>query len=852
MDKLAAFLREGDCLMSIAFDPGYVAEPFLTLCRDFPGPEVYDPDDFRIEWGPIFHRGRLDGTARILLIGQDPAQNENIVRRILVGVAGQRAQGFLRKLGLTRSYVLINAFLYSVFGQAAGQSHANDPPIIDYRNRWIDAILDSSPIEAVVAMGALAKGAWIAWKNARPAHPKRNVAVAHLTHPTQPESASAGDPTRLAQHTQALLTNWNAARALIRPTLTQTDSSPIAANYGATWKPAEIVRIPSLDLPAGIPDWMRNRDRWAARVGSTVAAKRANITLTVPADVFTAVAPPIPVRAPLAARGTRLAPAALAALPAERATGLLALTGTVVTMTSTILADHTIYIRDGVIDAVRPRGSAAPAGFEAVATLDTKALIFPGLIDLHNHLAYNVLPLWTVPKKFANRDDWSGLKDYKQLVSQPMSALADLPGALPALCRYVECKAMFGGATTSQGIALVNHNNVRTFFRGLLRNAESTNDPALPAAQARIGDVLANDLAKFRKTLASAKSCYILHLAEGSDPEARSHFLALKDGTKWALSGALAGIHCVPLTAQDFKILADHGSAMVWSVLSNLLLYGQTADVQAAKAAGIRIGLGPDWSPSGSKNLLGELKVARAYSDLSGGLFTDEELVALATRNAASILKWDSLIGTIEPGKLADLLIVRGSKSKPYTALIKAAETDIELLVIGGIRRYGVPALMKKAAPGLETVKIGGEARVLNLWPAAPAGTDDEDDDQPNLPGVTFADARKLLKDALANLGTLAPAAPHLRALNALATGGWQLALDEIEHTGKELRMTAGLSPRVARRGITRPVAAAVAAPIKPVALDPPTVADDPTFLKRLKAQKNLPAKLASRVAALY
>ena len=60
--------------------------------------------------GPIFHRGRLDGSARVLVIGQDPAASENVVRRILVGTAGKRFQGFLSKLGVTRSYVMITRF----------------------------------------------------------------------------------------------------------------------------------------------------------------------------------------------------------------------------------------------------------------------------------------------------------------------------------------------------------------------------------------------------------------------------------------------------------------------------------------------------------------------------------------------------------------------------------------------------------------------------------------------------------------------------------------------------------------------------------------------------------------------
>ena len=96
------------------FDPGYVAEPYLTLCAEYPEADVYPPDQFRLEWGPIFHRGRLDGSARVLIIGQDPAQHETVVRRILVGEAGRRVQGFLAKLGITRSHVFINAYLYSV------------------------------------------------------------------------------------------------------------------------------------------------------------------------------------------------------------------------------------------------------------------------------------------------------------------------------------------------------------------------------------------------------------------------------------------------------------------------------------------------------------------------------------------------------------------------------------------------------------------------------------------------------------------------------------------------------------------------------------------------------------------
>src|SRR3954466_415061 len=106
------------------FDPGPVQEPFASLVADYPGTEVYPAKSFRVEWGPIFHRGRLDGSARLLVLGQDPGAHEAFVRRILLGEAGQRVQGFLRKLGIERSYAMVNTFLYSVYGQSGGERHA--------------------------------------------------------------------------------------------------------------------------------------------------------------------------------------------------------------------------------------------------------------------------------------------------------------------------------------------------------------------------------------------------------------------------------------------------------------------------------------------------------------------------------------------------------------------------------------------------------------------------------------------------------------------------------------------------------------------------------------------------------
>src|SRR5262245_28558578 len=85
------------------------------------------------------------------------------------------------------------------------------------------------------------------------------------------------------------------------------------------------------------------------------------------------------------------------------------LDGRVVTMDHSfhVLDRGRVYVRAGDIVAVRKAGAAAPAGFADVPVIKTRGTIFPGLIELHNHLSYNVLPLWQVPRIFAHRGQWS-------------------------------------------------------------------------------------------------------------------------------------------------------------------------------------------------------------------------------------------------------------------------------------------------------------------------------------------------------------------------------------------------------------------------------------------------------------
>jgi cytosine/adenosine deaminase-related metal-dependent hydrolase len=548
----------------------------------------------------------------------------------------------------------------------------------------------------------------------------------------------------------------------------------------------------------------------------------------------------------------------------------LALGGRIATMDAdfNVLPDAVIYIDKGRIVALRPRNQAAPPGFGATPVTQTGGTLFPGFIELHNHLAYNALPLWSpVPKLYQDRGQWPTHPDYRKLISGPMTVIGEhrdasgRPALLAPLVRYVECKCLLGGCTTSQGIMLNSNAGVQRFFRGILRNVESTDQADLSDADARIADIDARDARRFLARLGKEHSCFLLHLSEGvtrtgqTDSAARRHFLALEVAPdEWAINSTFAGIHSAGLLPQDFAVLHSHGGSMVWSPLSNLLLYGDTARVDAAREAQVPIGLGSDWSPSGSKNLLGELKVAWLYSHhVLHDLFSARDVVAMVTRDAAAILKWQAALGTLEPGKHADLCVMAGVDGDPYDALIHARETQIRMVMIEGVARYGEPALMHALRADGETVRVGGQTRSLFLK---------DGDGDPDVEAMSLSAATSALTQALHALPELAraleaPKAPHAErlVLDRPRRPTWSLALDEIRDDGVDMRPRLPYDgpgdftgPRVAAEASSMPLSALLTS----IELDPLTVADDPNFLRRIAAEPNLPAPIRDGLAQLY
>ena len=394
--------------------------------------------------------------------------------------------------------------------------------------------------------------------------------------------------------------------------------------------------------------------------------------------------------------------------------------------------DGAMYVdRDGVIVAIRRRSEQAPPGFESPSVVETSGLVFPGLIDLHNHVAYNCLPLWsskTRPTPWLTRDEWPNDPFYKQDISLPTNALCEADGK--SVLKYVETKAVVGGVTAIQGSAKtrgatfegwmvrnVEHETFRTGDKTVNQSVRPISSVAGWKAAAEKVDRPGFSKAKKRKDVGNA---FLYHLCEGTD---RSRLLKDFEGMRDhdCLHGHFVGIHSTALDDPELGDWANRtkDAALVWSPFSNLWLYGGTTDVVGARAAGVRICLGNDWSPSGTRNLLGELKVADLWNRKKlDGAFENEELCRMVTSNPADSLGWNLRLGRLRKGLHADFVIVADPDRDPdpYRALIRTTERDVELVAINGYPMYGTERMMRAgAAVNPEPVKVARWTRFATL-----------------------------------------------------------------------------------------------------------------------------------------
>lgn len=399
------------------------------------------------------------------------------------------------------------------------------------------------------------------------------------------------------------------------------------------------------------------------------------------------------------------------------------------------ISEGAVLVDDrGVIAAVGPRDAIdAPEDVEVVNLPD--AALLPGLVNVHAHPE---LAMFRGALEDLRFRDW-----ILRLVGAKRSALGDDDFVAAALWTSVEAiRAGITtlGATEASGAAV--HAFARAGLRGIVyqevfgpdpRQAEQSMGELLRSLEAlrsaggelvRVGIsphapyTVSDDLYRAAAELARSESLPIaVHVAESAAeralvvdgdgdfaPGLRARGIATsRRGTSsiqmlerlGVLDARPLLIHCVDVDTADIERIAAAGATVAHCPVANAKLGHGLAPVPELRAAGVAVGLGTD--SVASNNRLDVLEEARIAALLQRAVHRSHDLLApgdllrMATVEGATALRLDDRIGTLEPGRAADLCAVSlaGAHVRPVhdpiAAVFHAARaSDVVLTVVAG------------------------------------------------------------------------------------------------------------------------------------------------------------------------
>jgi cytosine/adenosine deaminase-related metal-dependent hydrolase len=315
-------------------------------------------------------------------------------------------------------------------------------------------------------------------------------------------------------------------------------------------------------------------------------------------------------------------------------------------------------------------------------------VVFPALVNAHDHLQLNAIP----------RPESIGVKPNSYAWIEAFQPLFEDPAVRSARAVPEAVRAWHGGLKNllSGALLVAHHDPWQRVFDDpdfpvrVLRDFGWCHSPGLAGSY---GPALRESYFATDRAFP-----WFIHLAEGTDQIAAGELDVL------AASGALGRnsvlVHGLGLTGGDVERIAGIGAAVVWCPSSNLFMFGRTLDPVPLTAAGL-LALGTDSRFTGAFDLLTELAVAARSSSLGPA-----SLAALVTSRAAAILRVPEA-GGLAPGQLADLLVLRERGGEPAEGLVSSRRADLRAVVRGGIPAIADPDFASWfEAAGERTVRV--------------------------------------------------------------------------------------------------------------------------------------------------
>ncbi|MDR1949390.1 MAG: amidohydrolase family protein, partial [Spirochaetaceae bacterium] len=306
--------------------------------------------------------------------------------------------------------------------------------------------------------------------------------------------------------------------------------------------------------------------------------------------------------------------------------------------------------------------------------------VYPALINTHDHLQGNYLPR-VGPKPGVFYLTWLPW-DNDLKASKTFTERSNL--SKEELYTFSAYKNLFSGVTT------VNDHFPQAWNKTLL--------PGLPirailnyglAHEASSYDLKWGDGIETEHERAVKNGWpFITHLAEGFDEESMGGVENLEK--LGVLDKHCLLVHCIGFSDEDIRKVAGAGASVSWCAASNMFMFNVTCKIRKMLKAGVNVTIGTDSSATGSYNLFAEIRYARElYRKLYGEDLPGKKLFEMVTCNAARAFWLEDSLGSLDEGKLADILVLRAKKDDPYENLASAGMEDIELLTMEGKPLYG-------------------------------------------------------------------------------------------------------------------------------------------------------------------
>ncbi|KAI0505954.1 metal dependent amidohydrolase [Xylaria bambusicola] len=413
---------------------------------------------------------------------------------------------------------------------------------------------------------------------------------------------------------------------------------------------------------------------------------------------------------------------------------ILLIGGTLLTPDGVVQRDSALFIQAGKIAYVGDTCGfgTGRGGDDASVVHCAGSVVSPGFINTHEHIDFSTVgPFPDLGERVGHRHDWRlGTRNFT------MREVAVNGSEVDAVA-WGELRHVFSGTTSIIGGEMVP---------GLARNLDFPEglEDGLDARlviydtfplKDRLGILRNGDCDYGADAIDSATATqyhrYIGHVGEGVDVEAANEFICLSNGsfdTTPAVDGGglstdiiapnVVLVHALGLSRGDFDVVAARGAKVVWSPRSNMYLYGTTLDVTYLLDAGITVALGTDWLPSGSATIGREAACAvSATRELYHASLAPEVLWEMATVNAARVAGYEDELGSLEVGKVADIVVFGGGEGDgdgdPYEQAIFAPQEKIELVLRGGKVLVARSEMRDLAAGSCEQVSFGHVDKIV-------------------------------------------------------------------------------------------------------------------------------------------